>query len=162
MKTYLDPTGPVPMMFLMLITGIILSLLLYIGIMPDEIAVRYDNVGSKEITGPLQSLLNDNGWFKPVSMFLAMLAGMFFNQLFENLKVQKEAGIKHANLFRLFADGFTGITFWMAFFVSPVIFYGTYYLVDTLPDGAVGYFYAFQGGFFWYNIFNRFELKSKK
>jgi hypothetical protein len=162
MKTYLDPTGPVPMMFVILITGIVLSLLLYIGIMPDEIVVKYDNMGSKEITGPLQSLVYDNGWFKPVSMFLAMLAGMFFNQLFENLKVQKEAGKTQANLFRLFADGLTGITFWMAFFVSPVIFYGTYYLVDKLPDGVVGYFYAFQGGFFWYNIFNRFELKSKK
>ena len=95
-------------------------------------------------------------------MFIAMLAGMFFNQIFENLKVQKEAGVTRANPFRLFADGLTGITFWMAFFVSPLIFYGTYYLVDKLPEGAVGYFYAFQGGFFWYNIFSRFELKSKK
>jgi hypothetical protein len=106
--------------------------------------------------------LRNSQWIKPVLMFAVMLAGMFFNQIFENLKEQKKAGVTRVKVFSLLADGFSGITFWMAFFVSPLIFYGTYYMVDKLPDGIVGYFYAFQGGFFWYNIFSRLELKSKK
>ncbi|MCK9220510.1 MAG: hypothetical protein M0P47_10735 [Bacteroidales bacterium] len=100
-------------------------------------------------------------WIRPLLMFLIMLAGMFFNQIFENLKAQKADGHTTTNVLRLFTTGWKGISFWMAIVVSPIIFYGTYYLVDALPDGNVAYFYAFQNGFFWYNIFNRFEVKSK-
>jgi hypothetical protein len=100
-------------------------------------------------------------WIRPLLMFLIMLAGMFFNQIFENLKAQKAEGHTTTNVLRLFTTGWKAISFWMAIVVSPIIFYGTYYLVDALPDGNVAYFYAFQNGFFWYNIFNRFEVKPK-
>ncbi len=144
------------------VAGAGLSMALYSGIVPGDMQVNGGRVDSPQTASSLSGLFSDYGWLKPLLMFLVMLAGMFFNQIFENLKLQKEAGETHANVFRLFADGLTGITFWMAFFVSPLVFYATYYMVDKLPDGPVGYFYAFQGGFFWYNIFSRFELKSKK
>jgi len=113
----------------------------------------------KSVTG---DLLTGSAWVKPLLMFLVMVAGMFFNQLFENLKQQKEAGRTTTNVLQLFTKGWKGISFWMALVVSPIIFYGTYYLVDSLPDGNVAYFYAFQNGFFWYNIFNKFDTKTKK
>ena len=101
-------------------------------------------------------------WLRPLLMFVVMVAGMFFNQLFENLKQQKDAGRTTTNVLQLFTKGWKGISFWMAIVVSPIIFYGTYYLVDALPDGNVAFFYAFQNGFFWYNIFNKFDTKTKK
>jgi len=147
---------------LALTAGACISIFLYNGLMEIDLPVNTDNAAPKESATSLPAILNDNAWLKPALMFMIMLAGMFFNQVFENLKIQKEAGETRINVFRLLADGFTGITFWMAFFVSPLIFYATYYLVDKMPGGAVGYFYAFQSGFFWYNLFNRLELKSKK
>jgi hypothetical protein len=162
MKSNLKKTGQMTLALVALAAGAGLSILLYNGIMHGDLPASLANTGSQETSPFVTNLLQDGGWLKPACMFLVMLAGMLFNQIFENLKVQKEAGETQANVFRIIADGITGITFWMAFFVSPLIFYGTYYLVDKLPDGAVGYFYAFQGGFFWYNIFSRFELKSKK
>jgi len=162
MESYLMKSEKTALWVLMLSVGAGLSILLYTGIIPESLPLSAGNFGVKEPTATLTNLFQNYGWIKPVLMFAMMLAGMFFNQVFENLKVQKEAGATRVDLFRLFADGFFGITFWMAFFVSPLIFYGTYYLVDKLPDGVVGFFYAFQGGFFWYNVFNRLELKSKK
>ncbi len=100
-------------------------------------------------------------WVRPLMMFVAMVVGMFFNQLFENLKAQKAAGRTTIHVFQTFASGWKGISFWMALVVSPIIFYGTYFIGDALPDGNVAWFYAFQNGFFWYNIFHKVELKGK-
>jgi hypothetical protein len=162
MEPNLMKTGKAALSILLLAVGACLSISLYIGIMP---AHAPSGAGFADVNQPPSSwtaLLQNNQWIKPVLMFAVMLAGMFFNQVFENLKEQKKEGVTRVKVFRLLADGFSGITFWMAVFVSPLIFYGTYYMVDKLPDGIVGYFYAFQGGFFWYNIFSRLELKSKK
>jgi hypothetical protein len=46
-------------------------------------------------------------------------------------------------------------------FVSPIIFFGTYFLVSSIPDDKIAYFYAFQNGF-WYYIFNKIDLKVKR
>jgi hypothetical protein len=161
MKQSPKKTGQIILTVVALTAGAVLSILLYKGLVPAFSAIAAENDSQLKATS-LAGLSNYDKWLKPAFMFVIMLAGMFFNQIFENLKMQKEAGETQANVLRLFTDGIKGITFWMAFFVSPLIFYATYYMVDKLPDGAVGYLYAFQGGFFWYNIFNRFELKSKK
>jgi hypothetical protein len=162
MNFQIKKTGQMILLFMAIMAGAGLSVHLYKGITTGAMPANEASQGLQSISPSLSDLIPDNTWIKPLLMFVVMLAGMFFNQIFENLKVQKEAGTTRINVFRLFADGLTGITFWMAFFVSPLIFYGTYYLADKLPDGAVGYFCAFQGGFFWYNIFSRFELKYKK
>ncbi len=162
MELTFKKTGWMAISLLALTAGAGVSILLYNGLMAGDLPVNADSSAAKESATSLPAILKDNTWLKPIFMFMIMLAGMFFNQVFENLKIQKEAGETRTNVLRLLADGFAGITFWMAFFVSPLIFYATYYLVDKMPGGAVGYFYAFQSGFFWYNLFNRLELKSKK
>jgi hypothetical protein len=99
---------------------------------------------------------------KPAILFGMMLLGMFFNQLFEILQEQKNKGMKTTNMWKNFLRGIRGITFWMAVVVSPIIFFCTFYLVDSDPDNKASYFFAFQNGFFWINIFNKTELKVKK
>jgi len=138
---------------LFLITGSALSIL------SDSLLT--DTASVVEEKNPLFPEFLTGGWVRPVMVFVAMVVGMFFNQLFENLKEQKEAGRTTVNIFQTFALGWKGLSFWMALLVSPIIFYGTYYIGDSLPDGKVAYFFAFQNGFFWYNIFHKFELKSK-
>jgi len=98
---------------------------------------------------------------KPVILFGLMLLGMFFNQLFELLQAQKKEGHTVTNIASVVIQGIRGITFWMAVVVSPIVFFGSFYLVDTSPDNKAVYFYAFQNGFFWYYIFNKAELKAK-
>ena len=143
-----------PLVFaLLLIAGAGISVLSYNGLTSISGPAGVPLAG---LTDPFPA-----DWIRPVLMFLIMLAGMFFNQLFENLKAQKEAGRTTTNIPELLITGWKGISFWMAIVVSPIIFYGTYYLVDSLPDGSVAFFYAFQNGFFWYNIFNTFDLKTK-
>ena len=100
-------------------------------------------------------------YLRPVLLFLVMVLGMFFNQLFESLQKQKKAGKTTINVGETFRTGFRGITFWMALFVSPLIYFATYYLVSTMPDDRIAYFYAFQNGFFWYYVFNKFDLRAK-
>ncbi len=99
-------------------------------------------------------------WQKSLIMFGIMLAGMFCNQVFESLRARKTAGKITVNICKLMLHGFRGISFWMAVVVSPVIFYTTYLLAGNIPESKVACFYAFQNGFFWYNIFSRFDSVS--
>ena len=130
---------------LSLISGVALSLLLNTVVNMKDPAIM--QAKQEFVTEP-----GGEDWVKAVLMFVAMLAGMFFNQLFESLKARKSAGHTTIDIVKIILKGWRGISFWMAVVVSPIIFYGTYYLVSTLPDGKVAYFYAFQNGFFWYNI----------
>jgi len=100
-------------------------------------------------------------WIKPVLLFGMMLLGMFFNQIFEILQSQKTMGLKTTHMGRNLLQGIKGITFWMAVVVSPIIFFSSFYLVDSNPDSKTSYFFAFQNGFFWYYIFNKAEVKVK-
>lgn len=100
-------------------------------------------------------------YVRPILLFLVMILGMFFNQLFEALQKQKKEGKTTVNIGETFKNGFKGITFWMAIVVSPIIYFCTYFLVSTIPDDKIAYFYAFQNGFFWYYIFNKFDLRAK-
>jgi len=142
---------------------IVFALLLFAG---SGLSIVSDSLLTDATTAPdgkitLFPEFLDAGWVRPVMMFVAMVVGMFFNQLFENLKEQKADGRTTVNIFQTVASGWKGLSFWMALLVSPIIFYGTYFIGDSLPEGKVAYFFAFQNGFFWYNIFHKFELKSK-
>lgn len=98
---------------------------------------------------------------RPVIMFIVMLFGMFFNQLFESLQRQKSKGKTTVSIGETLKEGILGINFWMAVFVSPIVFFATYYLVSSIPDDRIAWFYAFQNGFFWHYVFNKFELRAK-
>ena len=114
--------------------------------------------------GPGGKIATQQLWYllKPVILFGVMVLGMLFNQLFEILQEQKNKGRKTTNMWKNLLAGIRGTTFWMAVVVSPIIFFCSFYLVDSNPNSKASYFFAFQNGFFWINIFNKTELKIKK
>jgi len=124
----------------------------------NELNVRH----AEKLPGEQITLQEAWSLVKPVILFGLMLLGMLFNQIFEILQTQKNRGFKTTNMWENFLMGIRGITFWMAVVVSPIIFFCSFYLVDSNPDNKASYFFAFQNGFFWYTIFNKTEMKVKK
>ncbi len=100
-------------------------------------------------------------WARSLLMFITMLSGMFFNQVFNQLMLRKRSGYIRVKPAKLFLQALKRINFWMAISVSPIIFYTTFYLADAIPDNSAAYFYAFQHGFFWYSIFKGFERQNE-
>jgi hypothetical protein len=142
--------------------AIAISVLMYNLMIPDPVRpVRPSGPVVQQNTVTPYSFSGTYDYIRPVLLFLVMILGMFFNQLFEALQKQKKQGKTTTNIGATFREGFRGITFWMAVVVSPIIYFCTYFLVSSIPDDKVAYFYAFQNGFFWYYIFNKFDLRAK-
>lgn len=96
----------------------------------------------------------------PIVLFLTMIVGMLFNQYYEILKKRRAEGVETINIKGLFRDGLSGVSFWMAIFVAPIVFYSSYAVISTIPDNKVALFYAFQNGFFWQAIFSKVETSQ--
>jgi len=137
---------------IMILLAVAISIAIY-----NAFSVRY----TENLPGGIITWQPSWDWVKPVILFGMMLLGMFFNQIFEILQAQKNRGLKSTNMWHNFLQGIKGITFWMAVVVSPIIFFCSFYLVDSNPDNKASYLFAFQNGFFWYTIFNKTELKVK-
>lgn len=150
------------------LTALIVSLgicIIFYYVLKDRISGYDGGFGLKTLSAPQVSLMDilmiwKTTMMKPLILFLLMIVGMIFNQLFEILQKRKNKGQIKVNLKTVFSEAFSGIAFWMAILVSPIIFFSTYYFVNSLPDNTIAYFYAFQNGFFWHNIFYKTNAVS--
>ncbi len=123
------------------------------------IRIHYFTLMTTDQTSVYQKASED--WVRSLLIFLTMLSGMFFNQVFNILMIRKRSGYIRVNPAKLFLQALKRINFWIAISVSPIIFYVTFYLANAIPDNSAAYFYAFQHGFFWYSIFKGFDKQKE-
>jgi hypothetical protein len=89
----------------------------------------------------------DEGWLRPALMgslsVLGLLGGIVFGSIHRYWRERQEPVDRKALLEALSAP-----ELWRSLLTAPLIFAGVYAASRTQPDWVVGFFFAFQSGFF--------------